>query len=115
MLDRRTSYIESLRVRLDQISREIADLEARARYLRREKQMATLRQHRDAAFAKLKELEVSTDEALENLREGMESAWNALVEGVKNAKDSFDRSHSPTGDSTVSKRKDAAETRGDRP
>lgn len=76
-LDRWNAEIDALMVKADTV-----EANARAEY---RKQIEVLRGRRDEARSKLKELESAGEGAWEDLKVGVELAWDAVSEAVHSA------------------------------
>jgi len=88
-------FVRKMHAKLDQWNAEIdtlkakadsAEAEARAEY---HKQLETLRSKRDDARHKLNELESSGENAWEDLKAGVELAWESVSEAVRSATSRF--------------------------
>ena len=83
-MNTRKEYVEQLKVSLDRWNSDIARWEAKARLTKTdltieyEMQLEALRQHREEATAKLKEIQASSGEAWKDLRIGADAAWASL-------------------------------------
>jgi uncharacterized coiled-coil DUF342 family protein len=80
-LDQWNAEIDALTAKADQ-----AGAEARAEY---HKQLDTLRGKRDHARSKLNELESASEGAWQDLRAGVELAWESVSEAVRSATSRF--------------------------
>ena len=65
---------------------KISTADARIKY---DKQADELEQKVNTTKAKLKELDEASDDAWEHLKDGVESAWNALSAAVRDTVDKF--------------------------
>lgn len=90
-MSNRDAYVEKLKAQLDQWNAEIDKLEAKGRELQADaqvsynKRLEDLRIRRDAAAAKLKEIQEAGESAWEDLKAGTEMAWDSLREAVSSA------------------------------
>ena len=88
-------YTRKMHSRLDQWSAEIDELSAKAdqaeAHVRAEyhKQVEALRSKKDEARQHLIDLEHAGDSAWEDLKSGIEAAWDSLGEAVNSAKSRF--------------------------
>lgn len=91
----RDEFVRKMHARLDQWNADIdalkakadsAEADARAEY---HKQLETLRTRRDDARSKLHELEAAGENAWEDLKAGVEMAWDAVSEAVRSATSRF--------------------------
>lgn len=89
------AYQKKMQAQLDVWSAEIDRLKAQAArmeadaQIRSMKQIDGLRAKRDAAAEELARLERAGDEAWEDLKNGIEGAWDALASAVKDASSRF--------------------------
>lgn len=78
----RSAYVERLKTQLGEWSADIEKLKARAGKISAdakaeyEAQLGTLRQQRDALAAKVSELQGASDEAWDDLKRGVQEAWD---------------------------------------
>lgn len=88
-------YVRKMHLKLDQLNAEIdvlaakadrAEADARAEY---HKQIESLRGKRDHARKRMDELQQSGEGAWEDLKAGVDMAWDALGEAVSSAKSRF--------------------------
>ncbi|WP_020405432.1 hypothetical protein [Hahella ganghwensis] len=88
----RKKYIEEMKTKLDQWDKDIDELEKRARTASSElkaeyqNQVKTLKDKRDEAAKKFEELQSATDGAWEDVKDGMEQAWNSVSHAFGSAK-----------------------------
>lgn len=88
---RRDEYLEKFKSQLDQWNAELAKLEAKANEaqadarLRYESEIEELRQRREEARERMKELERAGEDAWDGFRENAEKAWKDLDEGFRKA------------------------------
>jgi hypothetical protein len=80
-LDAWTADIDKMKAKA-----EMAEADARLEY---HKSIESLRQKQQAAQAKLQEFRDAGDDAWEDLKAGVELAWDSLEEAVKSAKARF--------------------------
>lgn len=89
------AYRQKLEARLDQWRAEITKLEAKAAEasadtrIEYQKQIDNLRSKQDDARKKLAEFNEAGGQAREDLKSGLEKAWNDLGEAVRNARERF--------------------------
>ena len=94
-MSNRDLYVEKLKANLDAWNASIDRLEAQARHaeadmkLKYREQLDELEKHRAKATAKLAQLHAAGDDAWEDLREGVESAWDAMEKAMKSATSRF--------------------------
>ncbi|GJL79191.1 MAG: hypothetical protein NPINA01_21800 [Nitrospinaceae bacterium] len=85
------AYLQKFRAQLDEWDAEIQKLKARAQKASAElkidykEDLEEMRAKQEVARKKLDELTHSGDEAWEDLKDGMEKAWNDLGAAVKSA------------------------------
>ena len=88
-------FVRTMHAKLDQWNAEIdvlsakadqAEASARAEY---HKQLEALRSKRDAARSKLGELESAGESAWQDLKAGVELAWESVSEAVRSATSRF--------------------------
>jgi uncharacterized coiled-coil DUF342 family protein len=88
-------YVRKMHSKLDQANAEIDVLAAKADQAKAEahaeydKQIETLRSKRDHAKKRMDELQQSGEGAWEDLKAGVEMAWDALGEAVRSARSRF--------------------------
>lgn len=88
----RDDYVRKMHSLLDKGSAEIDALEARAQHVEAEardayqKQIATLRVKQEEGRAKLDSLRDSSEAAWQDLKAGVEMAWEAIGEAIDSAK-----------------------------
>lgn len=80
-LDEWNAEIDALKAKADQ-----AEAEARSEY---HKQLEALRSKRDEARGKLNELESAGESAWQDLKAGVELAWESVSEAVRSATSRF--------------------------
>lgn len=89
-------YVQKLRNQLEEWDYELDRLEHRLEDLgnegrrRAEEKLEEARQYRRDVEGKLKKLESSTGNALEDIREGLELAWDGLKTGFAAARSEFE-------------------------
>jgi len=90
------AYEKKMEARLEQIDAEIDKLKAKAKAAEADAQLeytrhlSDLRQRRDAAGAQLAQLRQAGDDALDDVRAGVENAWKELKDAVDQARSRFD-------------------------
>lgn len=90
-MSNRDQYLEKFKAQLDQWNADLSKLEARAREmsadarLQIEHEIQDLRQRRDEARERYKELEKAGEHSWNDLRTRSEQAWNDLAEGFRRA------------------------------
>ena len=88
-------YIKKMHSRLDQINNEIDKLVARKEQLeevgRAEfmKQMDDLRHRRDEALEKLRQIQDASGSAWEDIKSGLEMAWDSIAQAIESARRRF--------------------------
>ena len=90
-------YVEKRKAEIDKWNDELSDLDAKIEAagadakakLEHKEHVAVLRQKRDEARAKLKEIEVAGDDRWEGLREGLENTWTNIKYGFEKVKAKF--------------------------
>lgn len=91
----REEYIQSLQNEIDEWNKEIDRLTARAGRvdadyrLELQGQIDSLKQQRAAIEGQIEELSTSSAEAWEDLKKGIDSAWEKMNEAVKSAAHRF--------------------------
>lgn len=94
-MNNRQELIQKMKAQLDQWGTEIDKLSARAEAaqtevkLKYQAQVEALKQQREAAKLKLHELQSSSEDAWDSVREGMESAWESITKAIKDAMSRF--------------------------
>ena len=84
-LDQWNAEIDTLSAKADQAAQH-AEVDARAEY---HKQLEALRSKRDAARSKLGELESAGESAWQDLKAGVELAWESVSEAMRSATSRF--------------------------
>jgi len=91
----REQYIEKAKAKLDQWNADIykfkakvaeSDADAKIEF---KKQLDEMRNQRDKADAKLKELHDASDEAWEDMKSGFDTAWNSISGSYESAMSKF--------------------------
>jgi hypothetical protein len=92
-MSKRDAYVKRMQAQLDEWNRELdgleakakkADAEARAEY---EKRLEDVRAKRDDALARMEEFKNASDDAFEEIRDGVEKAWSDLRKSLVRARD----------------------------
>ena len=97
MSDKRDEYVNQLKTKLDQWNTEIDVLEKKVDQVSTEgrqhfeKQLEEAKAHREQLKAKLTELTQAGDAAWEDIKTGVDLAWDAMTSAVRSAKSKFDR------------------------
>jgi hypothetical protein len=95
-MDTRDAFVVKMKAQLDQWNAELDQLEARAHLVQAEQQLAyhehlaTLRQHCHEAQLRLAQIQQATGGAWEEMRQGVEAAWNLLVQAFAHARARMD-------------------------
>lgn len=95
MAQKRDAYVEMLKEQLDKWNTELDKLEAKADRTRTEgkleyeKQMADLKERRKDLEDKIDEIQQAGEGAWEDLKAGVEIAWDALGDAIKSATSKF--------------------------
>lgn len=91
----RHEYIEKLKTRLDEWDQEIDELEAKAQQTSAElkfelqDQIASLKLKRDQARLKISGIMDASEEAWEDLKQGVDEAWVNLREAIEKARSHY--------------------------
>lgn len=94
-MSNRDAYVEKMKAKIDEWNADIEKMEAKARgaeadaKIKYSEQLTAMRQHRDEARARMRELQVASEDAWERIRDGMESAWASMSKGFRDAADRF--------------------------
>ena len=94
-MSNRDDYVEKMKANLDTWNASIDTLEAKAKVAGADaqtmynEQIETLKKQSEEAGARLKEMRAAGDDAWEDLRSGMETAWGALDQAMKSAATRF--------------------------
>lgn len=94
-MNNREEFIQKMKAQLDQWSIEIDRLSARAETAQAEAklkyraQIEAIKQQREAAKLKLHELQASSEDAWDSVRESMESGWESITKAIKDAMSRF--------------------------
>ena len=95
MSDGRDEYVRKMHSKLDQLNNDIDRLvagkeqiaeNARFEY---EKHVADLRQRRDDLQDRLRNLQQASENAVEDIKAGLDLAWEAFAEALRSAKERF--------------------------
>lgn len=95
-MSRRDAYVEKIKAQIDEWNADIDKLGARVSKmdadarLKQQDALDELRNRRDQATAKLREIQGASGEAWEDVRSGLELSWESLKEGFKEARSRFD-------------------------
>ncbi len=91
----KNAYVHKMHAQIDQVDAQIDVLKAKISgsaadaQIEYQDQLETLKKHRAAAKSKLTELENAGQDAWEDLKAGMESAWGTMDSAVSEAKKHF--------------------------
>ncbi|WP_319583240.1 hypothetical protein [uncultured Pseudodesulfovibrio sp.] len=91
----REEYIEKMKAKLDELNAEVSRLEAKAREakadlsIRYKDEIENLKAKREESKARLAEFKEAGDSAWEDLKIGMQGAWDIMEEAIKSAKERF--------------------------
>ena len=97
-MDTREAFIAKLKAQLDEWSADIAKMDARARQLAADQQIAyneqiaTLKQHRDDAQQRLAQVQQSSGVAWEAMVQEIEGTWARFGQKFANARARWDQS-----------------------
>lgn len=87
----RDLYIKKMKAKLDEWNADIAKLEAKAdgaeadMKIKYNEKITVLKGQREEAAAKLMELRNASEDAWEEIKAGLENAWDSLDKAVKSA------------------------------
>ncbi len=99
-MSERQQYVDQMKIKLDQWSKDIDQLEDKIKAAKSEvkddykKNLATMKTKRDEAAKKFEELQNTTDSAWGDVKDGFEQAWSSISHGVTAAKDKLFKDHS---------------------
>ncbi len=91
------TYIEKLKIQLDEWSADIDALEAKGRQVdadlkaRYHDKIEELKYQKTLAQGRIRELQESAEEAWEDIRNGSESIWTSVKQTFADAKSKFDK------------------------
>jgi len=94
-MEDKDAYIQKLHARLDEWNAEIDKLKAKADKAEAEsriefqKQIENLRQRRQEAEKKVDEVRAAGEGAWEDLKSGVQLAWDAMEQAIKSARTRF--------------------------
>ena len=94
-MSNRDAYVKKMKTKLDEWNADIAKIEAKAEgaeanmKIKYNEKIAALKQQREEATSKLRELQNAGDDAWEDIKTGLESAWDSLGEAVGSVKSRF--------------------------
>ena len=103
-MSKKHAYVKELKAQLDAWNAELDQFEAKARKaeanakIRYQQRVEELRRMRDAAKLRLTEIQGASEDAWEDLREGVQSAWSSLKESFQEAKSEFERGYKESMD-----------------
>ncbi|MDZ7700384.1 MAG: coiled coil domain-containing protein [Deltaproteobacteria bacterium] len=95
MTEKRDAYVQKLKAKMDEWNAEIDKIEAKADQadaeskIEYEKQLEDLRAKRKDVEDKMAELQQAGDGAWEDLKAGMDNAWDSLGNALKSATSRF--------------------------
>ena len=90
-MESRDAYVKKMQAKLDEWNADIAKLEAKAQGAKADaqagynQQIENLKSKREEAAGKLKEMQSAGDDAWEDLKAGIEMAWDSLGSAVTSA------------------------------
>ena len=90
-------YVKKLQTQLDKITLEVKQLKLKADKAKSDvkiqyhKQLEDIREKQAVVEKKLHEISNASDEALKELKTGMEASWKTLVDSVKSASKKFNK------------------------
>lgn len=91
----REEYIQKMKAKLDEIGAEMSRLEAKAKgaeadlRIKYQDTISDLRERREEARHKLNEFQQAGDSAWQDLKIGLQGAWEIIDEAVKSASERF--------------------------
>ena len=91
----REAIVQKMKAKLDELNAEVSKLEAKAQgaeadlRLRYHDQIQTLKARREEAKAKLAEFRQAGDDAWQDLKIGLQGAWDILDEAIGSARERF--------------------------
>jgi len=94
MVDR-DAYVQEMKAKLDEWNAQIDRLSAKAdaaqadTKLEYNKQVEALKKQREEALQRLNELQSASEGAWEDMRAGMDAAWDKMTSALKNAASRF--------------------------
>lgn len=94
-MSKRDVYVEKMKAKLDEINAEVSRLEAKADgaeadlKIKYNDEIKKLKDKRDNAQKSLKEFQQAGDSAWQDLKAGLQGAWDILDESVKSASSKF--------------------------
>jgi gas vesicle protein len=94
-MSNKEAYKQKIEAELELAKAKLAEFKAQAKgsaadaRMKKDKHVDALEQKIDATKAKLKELGEASDDAWEQLKDGVESAWSALSSAIRNAAAKF--------------------------
>lgn len=94
-MSNRDAYIKKMKAKLDGWNADIAKIEAKAESaeadmeIKYNQKIDELKQQREKATAQLDELQNSGDEAWEDIKAGLDNAWESLGNAVNSALSRF--------------------------
>lgn len=94
-MSNREEYVEKMKAKLDELNAEVDRLEAKAKgteadlRIKYDGEIQKLKEHREKAKAKLSEFQKAGDSAWQDLKIGLQGAWDILDEAIKSASSRF--------------------------
>jgi uncharacterized coiled-coil DUF342 family protein len=94
-MSKRDEYIEKMKAKLDELNAGISRLEAKAREsdsdlrIKYEDEVQKMKQRRSEAKAKLDEFQQAGKDAWQDLKTGLQGAWDSLDSAIKSANERF--------------------------
>ena len=94
-MEKRDAYQQKLQAQLDEWSADIDKLKAKTNkasaqaQIEHKEQIADLQSKREDAVKKMQQLQQAGEDSWEEMRSGLEAAWNDLAVAVKSARSKF--------------------------
>ena len=96
MSEKRNAYVETMKVKIDEWNIEIDKLQAKADQAKLDtqveykKQVEELKGKRQDLYRKMSEMKKASETAWEDMKAGLDAAWQAMGESVKLAQSRFE-------------------------
>ncbi|WP_018123164.1 hypothetical protein [Desulfovibrio oxyclinae] len=94
-MSNREEYVQKMKAKLDELNAEVSRLEAKAKgaeadlRVKYDDEIKQLKERREEAKVKLAEFQQAGDSAWQDLKIGLQGAWDILDEAIKSASARF--------------------------
>lgn len=94
-MSNREEIVQKIKAKVDELNAEVSRLEAKAKgteadlRIKYNDEITKLKERREEAKAKIEEFQQAGDSAWQDLKVGLQGAWDYLDEAIKSAKSRF--------------------------